>query len=390
MLAIIGGRLILPDERADGHFEALSGLALLIEDGRIKDVVPEIQLRAENKNCQTWNAGGRFVSPGFINIHIHGCFGADTMDRDPESLKTMCRKLPSLGVTSFLPTTMTCPMDEVQAALGRIREHMNNPWLAGGAEVLGANMEGPFVSRIYKGAQAEENICRADFSLVEPYKDVVKYLTLAPEELQGDYGFVRSCRYAGIIVSLGHSAAAYEEAEEAFRQGVTHATHLFNAMSPLHHRKPGAVGAVLDKDFTAELIADDVHCHPAAQRLAWRLKGEKLILITDSCRACGLGDGESELGGQKVFVQDGVATLADGTIAASVASMDRVVAKFARNTGLSLPRAVELVTRVPARELGCEAERGSLEPGHLANITVFDDDVNIYATFVRGQLCYGH
>ena len=388
MLAIINGRLILPDERAGGHFEAISGLALLIEDGRIKDVMPEVRLRADLPDCQIWDAGGRFVSPGFIDIHIHGCFGADVMDKEPEAMKTMCQQLPSMGVTSFLPTTITSSVENIHGALERVRAHMVNPWLAGGAEVLGANMEGPFISPRYKGSHQARFVIPAHFSLVEPYADVVKYITLAVEELGGDYRFVEKCREAGIIVSLGHSNAIYEEGVEAFQQGVTHATHLYNAMSPLHHREPGVVGAVLDEDFVAELIADDIHCHPAAQRLAWQLKGDRLVLINDSCRACGLGDGVSELGGQQIYVEGGLATLADGTIAASVASMDQVVANFARNTGISLPMAVELATKVPAQELGCLDQRGVLEPDHLANITVFDDDVNIFATFVRGQICY--
>ncbi len=390
MLAIVNGRLILPDERAGGHFEAISGLALLIEDGRIKDVMPEVRLRADYSSCPVWDAGGRFVSPGFINIHIHGCFGADTMDKDSEAIKTMCQKLPVHGVTSFLPTTITASMEDIQEALGRVREFMKNPWLACGAEVLGANMEGPFISPDYRGCHQVKHVLPPDFSYVEPYADVVKYVTVASEELGGDYSFIEKCRNAGIIVSLGHSGAIYEEALDAIQHGMTHATHLYNAMSPVHHREPGVTGAVLDAEgVIAELITDDVHCHPAAQRLAYRLKGENLVLITDSCRACGLGDGVSELGGQQVFVEGGLATLADGTIAASVASMDMVVRNFAHNTGLSLPRTVELATRVPARELGCLDQRGTLEPGRLANIAVFDSDVNIYATFVRGQICYG-
>lgn len=390
MLAIVNGRLILPDDRAGGRFEAISGLALLIEDGRIAEVMPEVRLRADHSDCPVWDARGQYVSPGFINIHIHGCFGADTMDEKPDAMKTMCQNLPSQGVTSFLPTTITADMEDIQAALGRVREYMKNPWLAQGAEVLGANMEGPFISPLHKGSHQERHIKTAHFSHIEPYADVVKYVTVAPEEMGGDYGFVQKCREAGIIVAIGHSGAIYEEAVEAFRHGVSHATHLYNAMSPLHHREPGVVGAVLDEDYVAEIITDDVHCHPAAQRLAYRLKGDKLLLVTDSCRACGQGDGVSELGGQQIYVEGGLATLADGTIAASVASMDMVVRNFARNAGISIPRAVELATRVPAQELGCLDQRGILEPGRLANITVFDDEVNICATFVRGQICYSN
>lgn len=389
MLAITNGRVILPDDKAGGHFAARTGLALLVEAGRIRAVVPETEIDKGRGDCRIYDAGGCFVSPGFINIHIHGCFGADTMDDSEQAIPIMRRGLPSMGVTSFLPTTMTCPAGDIEKALRRIGEQMQKTGGSLGAEVLGAHMEGPFISAAHKGAQAGENIRKADFSLLEPFSGVIRYLTLAPEELKGDYGFVGECRKRGITVSMGHTSATYEQALEAYEHGVRHATHLYNAMTAFHHRQPGVVGAVLDTDCVAELIADGIHSHAAAQRLAWRAKGgENIILITDSLRACGLGDGESELGGQKVFVRGQLAALADGTIAASVATMDHVLRTFAGSTGLSLPRAVELVSRVPAEEMGCSAERGSLEPGKLANITVFDEQVKIKASFVRGELCY--
>lgn len=389
MLAITNGRIILPDNEAGGHFMDKTGLTLLIEAGHIKAVVPDSQFGSEVEDCQIYDAQGRFVSPGFINIHIHGCFGADTMDSSEQAVLTMRRGLPSMGVTSFLPTTMTCSAEAIAIALCHIRAQMKQAGGNLGAEVLGAHMEGPFISATHKGAQAEENIRKADFSLLEPFADVVKYITLAPEELEGDYSFVERCREHGIIVSMGHTSASYEQAIEAYEHGVRHATHLYNAMTAFHHRKPGVVGAVLDTDCVTELIADGIHAHAAAQRLVWHAKGgQNIVLITDSLRACGLGDGESELGGQKVFVKGQLATLADGTIAASVATMDHVLRTFACSTGISLPRVAELVSRVPAEEMGCLAERGTLEAGKLADIVIFDEQVKIAAAFVRGELCY--
>ncbi len=388
MLAIINCRIILPNEEDSGHFYASDKQVLIIEDGIIKDIVPEERFKTETGPCETWDARGQYVSPGFINIHIHGCFGSDTMDDSDDAIPIMRRCLPSMGVTSFLPTTMTCREEEIFRALGHIRDNMAKKDAEYGAEVLGAYLEGPFISAAHKGSQEESNIRPADFAMIEPYRDIIKYVVVAPEELKGNYSFVERCRQEGIIVSLGHTSATYEEAVYGFEHGIHHATHLFNAMSSFHHRNPGAVGAVFDRDFTAELITDGVHCHDASQRLAYNLKGDRLVLITDSCRAAGLGDGESELGGHKVFVKNQVARLADGTIAAGVASMNRVVKKFSEATGVSLARAVELATRTPADELGCLNERGIIRPGCPANLTVFDDNVNISATFVKGQLVY--
>lgn len=388
MLAIINGRLIIPTEKDDSNFEATEGNALIIENGRIKAIVPEAQAKNAAGSCKVWDAKGLYVSPGFINIHIHGCFGADTMDDDAEAIRFMRKRLPSMGVTSFLPTTMTCTEDEIRRALEHIRSNMEETGPEYGAEVLGAYLEGPFISAAHKGSQEESNILPADFTMLEPFRDIIRYVVVAPEELKGDYSFVEKCKNEGIIVSMGHTSATYEEAIEAFNHGICHVTHLYNAMSAFHHRNPGVVGAALDMDFAAELIADGVHCHAASQRTAYRLKGDKLILITDSCRAAGLGDGESELGGHKVFVKDQVARLADGTIAAGVASMNRVVKQFSQATGTAIPRAVELATRTPAKELGCLNDRGIIKPGCLANLTVFDEDVDIYATFVEGKLLH--
>lgn len=382
MLAIINGKCILPDEQGDFAIE--TGKVILCEGERIKGIVSERE--AADLNIEdTIDAKGCYVSPGFLNVHIHGCDGMDTMDDEETALPKMSRLQAKTGVTGFLPTTMTCAWDDVAKAFSHIRHYQQQQ--PAGARILGAHMEGPFISPAKKGAQAECNIRPADFELVEPWQDVVRIITLAPEELP-DYHFVELCEEAGITVSIGHTAADYETVMEAVTEhGVHHITHLYNAMTPFHHRNPGVVGAALDSLANCEIIADNVHSHPAAQRLLYHAKGGRnIILITDSLRACGVGDGPSELGGQKVFVKGELATLEDGTIAGSVATMNRCIKIFWENTGAPLARVIEMATKTPAAELNLYDELGSLEAGKRADIVIFDDDVKIKQTIIGGKV----
>ena len=275
-----------------------------------------------------------------------------------------------------------------------------------------------------KGSQEATNIFPADFAKLAPFTDVVRLVTIAPEELprkvagssdgeqtsglepvaaagvaplagcpadERDWSFVEACKRAGIVVSIGHTAADYETAAAAIQShGVHHVTHLFNAMTGLHHRRPGVVGAALDTAARVELICDNVHVAPAVQRLVWRLKGKgQLILITDAMRACGLGDGTYEFGGHAVTVTGERALLADGTIAASVATLNRCLARFRENTGASMADVITTVTQTPAKDLDLGAERGALAVGKRADITIFDDDMTIFTTIVGGRLVYG-
>ena len=371
MKTIINGRLILPD--ANGNFKICAGAALNFDE-------KIISIGAAQDGAELIDAENLFVSPGFINIHIHGAAGVDTMDDDLDALKKFAEFLPSTGVTTFLPTTMTMPLEKIYRALERIRIGKN---FSRGAKILGANMEGGFISRKFKGAQAEENIIRADFDLIKNFSDVIKIITVAPEEI--DFDFIDRCREKNIIVSIGHSAATYEIAMAAIERGASHITHLFNAQSGLHHRKPNVVGAALDSSAIVELIADNVHVHPAAQRIVSKVKPRReIILITDSFRACGVGDGLSELGGQKVFVKGNLATLEDGTIAGSVATMNEILKIFCANTSTNVAAGVEMITKNPAVELGIFDKAGSLEVGKAADIVLFDDEFNIVKTFING------
>lgn len=377
MKVIINGRCIVPNDKGD--FVVRNGLAVVF-DSLIRAVVPLGDID-KTRVGEVIDAGGLFVSPGFVNVHIHGCGGFDTMDNTPQALAEMAKFLPSTGVTGFLPTTMTMPLDSIHAALRRIRSAMSAPQK--GARILGANVEGPYISSAYKGAQAESYIRRANFAEIADFTDVIKIITIAPEELPAESNFQRHCIEAGIVVSIGHSAANYDTALEAIRQGAGHITHLFNAQTPLHHRKPGIVGAALDTEVVVELIADDIHVHPMLQRLLWRAKAHsQIVLITDSMRACGLLDGVYELGGQRVTVRGERALLDDGTIAASIAPMNRVLARFRANTGAEIAEVVELVTKNPATELGIYNRLGSLEVGKAADIVIFDENFAVESAYI--------
>ena len=419
--AILNGRLVLGDK-------ILEGCTLLFSN-IIVGIVSRKTLDAAWQNGKSWqgdpltltDACGNYVSPGFINLHIHGCAGADTMDAKEDTLIVMSRFLAQTGVTSFLPTTMTCDVSSTCKALECIRKNMihiirrrdekhepllsdNNPvnetlapdyCLLPGAKVLGAYLEGPFISSVYKGAQKEEFIIPADFSHIREFADVIKVVVLAPETLRQApermQAFIRQCKEHNIIISLGHSAADYDIALQATEAGASHVTHLCNAMTGLHHRQPGLLGAALDTDVTCELIADNLHVHPAVQRLIYHIKGaEGIELITDSMRACGLPDGVSELGGQAVYVKDGAARLADGTLAGSVVTLNRAMANFRKNTGATVSEVVRMVTENQAQELGLFEKIGSLTPGAAADVTVFDEEFRILRTFVDGCKVYNN
>ena len=382
MNAIQNGILILPNEH--GRFVAQTDLVLCYDE-RIMSIVPAAEFTAEGVD-KVIDAAGAYVAPGFVNVHIHGCDGADTMDEDADALGKIAAFQARTGVTSFLPTTMTCAYDAVERALVRIRRAMTEK--PHGARILGSHMEGPFISPAKKGAQDEQYILPPTFAKIAPYRDVIKIITVAPEMIAED-DFIESCCKSGIIVSLGHTAADYETACAAIARGATHITHLCNAMTGLNHRKPGVLGAALDTDANCELIVDNVHVHPAMQRIIYAAKrGTHIIPITDSMRACGLSDGVSELGGQKVYVNGTRATLADGTIAGSVLRMNDGLRILRENLGASIPSIVEMATRTPAEELDVYDHIGALSVGKYADIAIFDEDFRIRRTIVGGTSCF--
>lgn len=347
----------------------------IIDKGELENYSPELVIDGD----------GMYLSAGFIDVHIHGCSSYDTMDTNEDNLEIISQNLARTGVTSFLPTTMTMSFTRIEAALNKISRYMGR---TAGSQILGAHMEGPFINKLFKGAHDENYIISSNENMIEKYKDIIKIITVAPE-IDGSPELISYCYKNNIIASIGHTAASYEQAIEAIELGASHFTHTFNAMTPLKHREPGTVGAALLSDTTCELIADNIHVHPAAQQLLVKTKGtDKIILITDAMRACLMCDGIYNLGGQEVIVSDREARMKNGTLAGSVLTLNIALKHIIENTGLPIEEAVVMLTSNQARLLHLENSKGSLQNGYDADITIFDKDFNVHYTIVNGKIAY--
>lgn len=366
--------------------ELVRGKALLFDE-RIVDLV-DLSNRAALPPDIVQIPFEGILSPGLIDIHIHGCAGSDTMDATPEALETIATALLRSGTTSFLATTMTMSAQAIDAALDNARAFRANQQrareqgLVRGAELLGVHLEGPFINPKFKGAQAEEHIRPPDIAWTERHLDIIRMVTIAPE-VEGAMEWIRALSDR-CVISLGHSAASYECACEAYRVGARHITHCFNAMTGLHHRNPGLVGAALTQNFSADFIVDGVHIHPDLIGPILRMKeAAKRVLITDAIRATLLEDGVYDLGGQTVRVQEGVAKLDDGTIAGSVLSADQAIRNTVRFGGFSFPEVIAMMSTNPARLLGIPS-KGALEIGADADLVVWSRDFQVKQVYIRG------
>ena len=372
--------LLIHAKYLDEDFRLVQG-DIEIEDGKILRVGKDLPRKEEDLAVDC--AGGYTVVPGFVDVHIHGCAGADTCDATREALEAMAAFLLAHGVTSFCPTTMTTSRETIQAALLAAKDMMDHP-MEGGARVVGVNMEGPFIAKERKGAQKEEDILPPDFPLFQRFYEesggIVRLVDVAPEQ-PGGLDFVEKASQL-CTVSIAHTTADYDQAKAAFDKGVTHATHLFNAMSGLHHRKPGVVGAVFDDSrVRGELICDGFHIHPAVLRAAFRLLGDRALIVSDSMRANGMPEGEAfDLGGQMVTVHQGKALLPDGTIAGSVTNLHQEIKNLV-SFGVPFEQAVKAATLLPARAIGLDGEIGSIAPGKRADLVVLDENLDIAAVY---------
>lgn len=332
-----------------------------------------------------------WICPGFVDIHMHGIGGYDTMDGTPESLQAISAALARHGVTSFLATTMTASYDELESALKNIVA-MSGKRLPG-AQVAGIHLEGPWINPRYKGAQKEENIAVPYLQdvrrLYELAEGLLKVVTIAPEQ-PGALEAVAWLKERGVVVSCGHTGSSFEQATQAVHAGISHFTHCFNAMTGLHHREPGVVGAAMYyEQLSTELIADGIHVHPAVMRILYRVKtAERLALVSDSMRAAALGEGRYELGGQQVSVQNGEARLTDGTLAGSVLTLNQAVGNMVRLSGVSLVDAVRMASQTPAEILGLGRQKGRLAAGWDADLTVLDPQFAVSRTYVAGKEVY--
>ena len=371
MNAIVNAKLVYGDKIVEGK--------VLLFDKSIIGIMEEVP-----EGTDILDAKGAYISAGFIDLHIHGSGGADVMDATPEALEAISTTLLQTGTTSFLATTMTMSKEHIDNALQNIRLHSQD---VTGAQILGVHLEGPFINASKHGAQDKAYIQAPNITLIKEYMNEVKMITLAPE-VEGAESFVKylSEQYPHVILSIGHSDASYEKSKESFSWGVSHATHLFNAMNPYHHREPGIVGAVFDSEVTCDIIADLVHTHPSALELVYQVKKDKLILITDAMRAGCMKCGSYDLGGRKVTVEGNMARLEDGTLAGSVLKLNDALKNMSTVTSMTLVEAVNAVTKIPAQKLG--VKKGELKEGYDADIVIFDENFSIISTIIGGEVKY--
>ena len=336
-------------------------------------------------------AEGQIVVPGFIDKHIHGANGSDTMDAKIENLSVTANAIIKEGTTAFLATTMTQDKSLIISSLSALKEYIEKE--STGATLLGAHLEGPFISKKHIGAQPEEYISVPSVELFDEFLSAsgnnIKTVTLSPET-DGATELIKYLKEKGIVISAGHTDASYDEIEKATKDGLTSITHTFNAQKGIHHRDIGTAGAglLLDELYT-EIICDLIHLSAPAIKLVLKCKPkDKIILITDSMRAKYLPEGESELGGQKVIVSGNSARLENGALAGSILKMNDAIRNLVCVLGVPFTTAIDFATINPAKNLGIDNEMGSIAVGKRANFTVLDKDFNVCTVIVDGKVVY--
>lgn len=361
---------------ADGRF-VRGGFS--VENRRFAHVLEDVPGPAEDLD-------GALVIPGLVDIHVHGCAGADFSDGDYAGLVRMARHLARRGVTSFAPASMTLPYDALDKAFHAAAQ-LRREGLADGARLMGIQMEGPFLSREKRGSQNPAYLRLPDWDrflrLYDAAEGLLRIVDVAPE-LPGAVEFTRraseKCR-----VSVAHTAAGYDQAAAVFDAGATHLTHLFNAMSGIHHRHPGPIGAASEREnVTAELICDGIHVHPSAVRMAFRLFPGRICLISDALRCCGMADGSYSLGGQEILLSGGVARLTGGAIAGSAADLYQCMRR-AVSFGIPREQAVWAATALPARVIGRESETGAIADGRAADFVICGGELEPEAVYLGGK-----
>lgn len=377
-IALKGGRFLSPD----GGF---SQGDILLEDAHIRSVGNSSTADTE------LDCSNLYVLPGFIDIHTHGALGYDCMKATPAQLAEWSAFLASHGVTSFMPTTVSAPVDEVLAMLDQVKAAADLPDL--GAKIVGVHVEGPYISTHQLGCHEASFVRKLDKDdLIEFERklgdDLKLRVTVAPEA-EGAMEFIRLVKEAGGYIAIGHTDATLDVTYEAIKNGADSFTHLFNGMRGIHHREPGTAGAALLSDAYAEIIADGIHLHPEIIKLTVRAKGiDKIIAVTDAMQATGLSDGEYPFGGKTVYVRDGVARIKEGNLAGSTLTLDNSVRNIARFADIPFEEAVRAVTINPARAIGIDGQTGTIEPGKYADFAIVNDKHEVVYTISRGKVVY--
>ena len=374
-LIVSGGKLILEEG-------IVTGKDVVIEHG----IVTEIVDHGKAPQGAILDADGNYVAPGFIDLHTHGSFGVDLVKATPEEIADFQKRLPETGVTGFLASVAGVARDHMVNVVQRLQDARNER--TSGAQILGVHLEGPYLNPARRGmmpAGVLETFDPSRCDLLDRVEPPAT-MTLAPD-LERAAELIDELNRRGIIACGGHSEATFEQVVDAVDRGLRHVTHLFNAMPPPHHRAPNIVTAALVLDeLTVELIVDGHHVAPPVVALVNKAKGARhIILVTDATAAAGLPDGDYALADIKVSVRGGVSRTADGTLAGSTLTLNRAVKNFLAFSGVDICQAIRTVTANPARVLGIEHRKGEIEPDFDADITIFDDDLNIAATVIAGQ-----
>lgn len=366
---------------------------ILLADGRISAIGQEAgsieHARSLAPGCEAIDGQGGLVLPGFIDIHIHGGYGHDFMDADLEGIDEIARFHGQNGTTIMLPTTVTAPKADIDQVLERVSAYREAgmPY----TQLLGVHLEGPNISAKWPGAQNPKHIVPPQLDWLEDWTErfpgLIRMQTLAPES-EGALAYIEALASKGIVAALGHTDATYDQVQLAVEHGLSHAVHTFNAMTKLHHRDPGTVGAVLTTPaIMAEVIADGHHVHPACIRLLAVTKGpDNLVLITDAMSAAGLGNGEYMLGDLAVVVKDGVARLKEGdSLAGSTLTMIEAFRYAVSVAGISVEHASRMASGTPARRLGIDQQTGSLAPGKAADVLLLSPQLDLQRVWVQGR-----
>ena len=374
---ILNGKVILKDQVIDAN--------VFVSGSKITEIS-----KRQPEDETVIDAKGRYVSPGFIDVHSHGRGGSDTMYPTFDDINTITTASIKTGVTSILPTTMTMSVEDTYAAIKNVAENIDK---VDGSQILGVPMVGPFFNKKYKGAQPEEFMIEPTVenyhALTGEYDWAVKKLSLAPER-EGCIPLIEYLVKEGVTVSIGHTDATYDQAVAGINAGATSGTHTYNAMTPLTHRNPGVVGAIMSHDQVyAELILDGIHVSFPAAKVLLKAKGlDKVMLITDSIEASGLPDGQYKLGNQPVYVKDNAARLKDGTLAGSILALNDAVKNAYKNLDLTIYEAVNLASYNPAKNLNL-IDLGEIAVNKTADIIMFDDDIRVDFAMVDGKIKIG-
>jgi len=380
-------RLLITNCRLYDAADDKQTISILIENGIIRQV-GEIDV---DTDCEVVDVEGRIAAPGFIDVHIQGAGGADVLDGTVDGLEAISQTCARFGVTSFLATTVyNANGDNEHLALAA--EHTGRN--LGGANLVGTHLEGPFIAGNKRGMIQPGCTCPVSIEVLNKILDMtaghLAMMTIAPE-VEGSLEIIRRLVDSNIIASFAHSEANYKQTLEGIKTGISHVTHLFNAMSGIHHRSPGPLVAIFEnKNVTAQIIADGVHIHPSVLKLAFDILGpERVLLITDGIQAMGLPDGHYVYNGIEYESQNGAARYKDGTLIGTALGLSELVKRFISFTDCSLDVAVKIVTENPAKVLGLADRKGSIAVGKDADLVLLDDDLSVQTTIVGGKIVYG-